>query len=120
MTRSAVETIQTFWRIQDAGDYTAMVELFDKDAMLVDPFFGNFQGREAIAGFMAKMNVEMKKRETQFEVVEIDGGGEVAWAQWVAVTPRGRVEGCGLYRVRNGLMTYYKDYMNSPETGGSA
>ena len=97
-----------------------MVELFDKDAMLVDPFFGNFQGREAIAGFMAKMNVEMKKRETQFEVVEIDGGGEVAWAQWVAVTPRGRVEGCGLYRVRNGLMTYYKDYMNSPETGGSA
>ena len=111
MTRSAVETIQTYWRIQDAGDYTAMVELFDKDATLVDPFFGNFQGREAIAGFMAKMNVEMKKRETHFEV---------AWAQWVAVTPRGRVEGCGLYRVRNGLMTYYKDYMNSPETGGSA
>ena len=120
MTRSAVETIQTFWRIQDAGDYTAMVELFDKDAMLVDPFFGNFQGREAIAGFMAKMNVEMKKRETHFEVVEIDGGGEVAWAQWVAVTPRGRIEGCGLYRVRDGLMTYYKDYMNAPETGEGA
>ena len=90
-----------------------MVELFAEDAVLEDPFFGTFEGREAIAGFMAKMNVEMKKRETHFEVVEIDGGGEVAWAQWVAVTPRGRIEGCGLYRVRDGLMTYYKDYMNA-------
>ena len=118
--RSAIETIETFWRIQDAGDYTAMVELFAEDALLEDPFFGKFEGREAIAGFMAKMNVEMKKRETHFEVVEIDGGGEVAWAQWVAVTPRGRIEGCGLYRVRDGLMTYYKDYMNAPETGEGA
>ena len=74
MTRSAAETIETFWRIQDAGDYTAMVDLFAEDAVLEDPFFGTFEGREAIAGFMSKMNVEMKKRETHFEVVEIDGG----------------------------------------------
>ena len=120
MTRSAIETIETFWRIQDEGDYTAMVELFAEDAELVDPFFGTFHGREAIAGFMAKMNVEMKKRETHFEVVSIDGGGEVAWAQWVAVTPNGRIEGCGLYRVRDGLMTYYKDYMNAPASDGDA
>ena len=120
MTRSAIETIETFWRIQDEGDYTAMVELFAEDAELVDPFSGTFHGREAIAGFMAKMNVEMKKRETHFEVVAIDGGGEAAWAQWVAVTPNGRIEGCGLYRVRDGLMTYYKDYMNAPASDGDA
>ena len=93
--RTAVETIETFWRIQDEGDYTAMVDLFAEDAVLVDPFFGNFEGREAIAGFMAKMNVEMKKRETHFEVVEIDGGGEVAWAQWVAVSPGGESKAVG-------------------------
>ena len=118
--RTAKETIEAFWTIQDAGDYTAMVDLFSDDAVLVDPFFGEFHGRAAIAQFMAKMNVEMEKRETHFEVIEIDGGAEVAWAQWVAVTPRGRIEGCGLYRVRDGLMTYYKDYMNAPASNGDA
>ena len=93
--RSAIETIETFWRIQDAGDYTAMVELFAEDALLEDPFFGKFEGREAIVASMAKMNVEMKKRETHFEVVEIDGGGEVAWAQWVAVTPEVALRAAG-------------------------
>ena len=73
MTRSAAETIETFWRIRDkcGGLPSAMVELFAVDAVLEDPFFGAFEGREAIAGFMAKMNVEMKKRETHFEVIEI-------------------------------------------------
>ena len=33
---------------------------------------------------------------------------------WIADTPEGEIEGCGLYKVENGLMTYYKDYMNAP------
>ena len=114
MTRTAKETIEEFWRIQDEGDYTAMVKLFSPDAVLVDPFFGTFEGREAIQAFMEKMNEEMATRETHFVVREIDGGGDVAWAQWRAKTPAGDVEGCGLYRVKDGKMTYYKDYMNAP------
>ena len=43
MTRSAAETIETFWRIQDAGDYTAMVELFAEDAVLEDPFLARLK-----------------------------------------------------------------------------
>lgn len=113
-TRTAKETIETFWKIQDEGDYTKVVELFAEDAVLVDPFFGTFSGKQAIGEFMAKMNEEMKDRETDFIAREIDGGGEVAWAQWVARTPAGEVDGCGLYRVKNGMMTYYKDYMNAP------
>ena len=104
-TRTAKQTIEQFWRIQDEGD-----------AILVDPFFGTFNGKEAIAGFMAKMNEEMKTRETEFLVREIAGAGDTAWAQWVAKTPAGDIEGCGLYKVREGLMTYYKDYMNVPES----
>ena len=118
MTRTAKETIEEFWRIQDAGDYTAMVDLFAEDALLVDPVYGTFEGREAIRGFMEKMNKVMREREIDFIAEEIDGGGEVAWAQWVARTPAGNIDGCGLYRVRDGLMTYYKDYMNAePEAG---
>lgn len=115
-TRTAKQTIEEFWRIQDEGDYTKVVELFAEDAILVDPFFGTFDGKEAIAGFMAKMNEEMKTRDTAFLVREIDGGAEVAWAQWTAKTPAGDIEGCGLYKVRDGLMTYYKDYMNAPQS----
>ena len=69
--------------------------------------------QEAIGEFMKKMNKEMTSRETSFVAKEIDGGGEVAWAQWTAKTPNGNIEGCGLYRVKNGMMTYYKDYMNA-------
>ena len=112
--KSAKEIIETFWKIQDGGDYTKVVELFDEDAVLVDPFFGTFEGKKAIGEFMNKMNKEMTSRETSFIAKEIDGGGEVAWAQWTAKTPNGDVEGCGLYRVKNGMMTYYKDYMNAP------
>ena len=41
---SAKEIIETFWRIQDEGDYTKVVALFAEDAVLVDPFFGTFKG----------------------------------------------------------------------------
>ena len=87
--KSAKEIIETFWRIQDGGDYTKVVELFAEDAVLVDPFFGTFEGKKAIGEFMKKMNKEMTSRETSFIAKEIDGGGEVAWAQWTAKTPNG-------------------------------
>lgn len=61
---------------------------------------------------MRRMVDEMADRKTRFRVLEIAGAGEVAWAQWIAETPRGEVNGCGLYRVRNGRLAYYRDYMN--------
>ena len=113
MTNSARETIERFWEIQNSRDYTQLVPLFTEDAVVVDPFYGRFEGREAIAGFLAKMVEVMADQKTHFEVEEIAGDGEVAWAQWVAVTPDGRVPGCGLYRVRDGKLVYYRDYMMS-------
>ena len=115
MTQSAQDAIENFWRIQDEGDYTQLVKLFADDAILEDPFFGRFEGINEIAGFMAKMVEEMGERKTHFTVKEIAGGGEVAWARWIAHTPRGDIEGCGLYRVVDGKLTYYCDYMNGGE-----
>ena len=111
MTSSAKQTIERFWDIQNSGDYRQLVPLFAEDAVFVDPVYGQFEGVEAIAGFLGKMVEVMREQETHFEVEEIAGDGEVAWAQWVAVTPAGRVPGCGLYRVREGKLTYYRDYM---------
>ena len=114
MPRTAKETIELFWEIQNSGDYRQVVPLFAEDAVLVDPFYGTFEGRDAIAEFMAKMVAVMGESGTRFVLEEVAGDGEVAWAQWVAKTASGDVPGAGLYRVKDGLMTYYKDYMNAP------
>ena len=110
----AKEVVERFWEIQDEGDYTKVVNLFAEDAILVDPLFGTFEGKHQIAEFMKKMNEETASSETSFRAREIAGDNEVAWAQWIAITPAGELEGCGLYRVKDGLLTYYKDYINAP------
>lgn len=108
----AADVITNFWTTQDKGDYTATVQLFAEDALFEDPVYGTFEGRDAIAGFMQKMNRVMAEQKTHFEVTHIAGDDAVAWAQWIAKTPNGDIHGCGLYKVANGKITYYKDYMD--------
>ena len=116
MAGHAYDTIKRFWEIQDEGDYAPLAELFADDAEVVDPVYGTFVGGEAIAGFFAMMNDEMAKVEATFGLVEMSGDDETAWAQWEVTTTVDGVtrvrQGVGVYRVRNGQLTYYKDYMN--------
>jgi len=112
MAGDAEDTIRRFWDVQDRGDYSRLVELFADDAVLVDPVYGTFNGAEAIAGFMATMTEEMAARDISFRLVELAGDDETAWAQWEAVMPAGNRSGVGVYRVRDGRLTYYRDYMN--------
>ena len=114
MAGDAYDTIQRFWKIQDEGDYSALADLFAEDAVLVDPVFGRFEGRDAIAAFMTKMNSEMAKIGASFQLVELAGDAETAWAQWRAMTNAGPRDGVGVYRVRSGRLVYYRDYMNEP------
>lgn len=112
MAGAAYDVLKQFWEIQDDGDYSKVSPLFSDDATLVDPIFGTFVGGDAIAAFMEKMNVEMRKRGASFRLVELAGDDETAWAQWEAVTNAGNRTGVGVYRVRDGRITYYRDYMN--------
>lgn len=114
MPGRAHDALARFWSVQDEGDYSPLSSLFASDAVLVDPVFGTFTGGEAIAAFMAKMNVEMAAVGASFRLVELAGDDETAWAQWEAATNTGRRDGVGVYRVRDGLITYYRDYMNAP------
>jgi steroid Delta-isomerase len=112
MAGQAYETLRRFWELQDGGDYTKVSALFADDAVLVDPVFGTFEGGAAIAAFMERMNTEMAKVGASFDLLELAGDDECAWAQWVAHTNRGDRQGVGVYRVRDGQITYYRDYMN--------
>lgn len=112
MAGDAYDTIKRFWEIQDHGDYAALAPLFADDAEVVDPVYGTFVGGEAIAGFFTMMNTEMAKAGASFRLVDLSGDDETAWAQWEATTSKGIRQGVGVYRVRNGQLVYYKDYMN--------
>ena len=54
---NAKEIIEKFWKIQDEGDYTKVIELFSEDAVFEDPIYGTFNGKEEILEFMKKMNI---------------------------------------------------------------
>lgn len=113
MSRTAYETLERFWAIQDEGDYTKLVEMFTDDATVEDSAVGVFHGKEAITAFMRQMAEELPKRGLHFELQEIAGDEETAWARWRAVFADGRTaEGVGIYRVRDGKLSYYRDYHN--------
>lgn len=117
MSGDAYDTIERFWQIQDGGDYTATAELFADDARFDDPIYGTFNGRAEIAAFMEKMNGAVSAINGVFTLEELAGDDETAWAQWRFDSDNGVRHGVGIYRVADGRITYYRDYMNPPDEG---
>jgi steroid Delta-isomerase len=117
MPGQAQETIERFWHVQDSGDYTQLVELFAKDALLEDPIWGTYRGREAILGFMKTMVKEMGERRIHFTLDEVCGDDQACWARWTMHSPAGTRSGCGIYKVAGDQLTYYRDYMDPPKEG---
>lgn len=120
MAGEAQSVIEQFWRIQDEGDYTKLAPLFADDAVLEDPVWGTHTGRDAILGFMTTMVKEMGERKIRFTVDEICGDDHAVWARWTLHSPEGSRGGVGIYKVRHGQLTYYRDYMDPPTDGESA
>lgn len=118
MAGEAQQVIEKFWHVQDGGDYTQLPALFAEDALLEDPIYGRFEGREAIKTFMAKMVTEMGDRKIHFTVDEICGGDHAVWARWTMHSPEGSRGGVGIYKVANGQLTYYRDYLDPPGEEG--
>ncbi|AOL22131.1 Ketosteroid isomerase-related protein [Erythrobacter litoralis] len=114
MPGQAQHVIEQFWRIQDEGDYTKLAPLFAEDAVVEDPVWGTYRGREAILSFMTKMVEEMGNRKITFTVDEICGDDHACWARWTLHSPEGTRGGCGIYKVSDGHLTYYRDYMDPP------
>jgi limonene-1,2-epoxide hydrolase len=117
MPGQAHDTIAKFWRIQDSGDYTRLVELFADDALLEDPVYGTYRGRAEIHAFMSKMVAEMGERQIRFTIDEICGDDHAVWARWTMHSPAGTRGGCGIYKVSGGKLTYYRDYMDPTAAG---
>lgn len=114
----ACTVISRYWEFQAERDYPSMTASFARDAVLIDPILGAIEGRDAISDYIDKVKIEIDRIEAVFSLSEVAGSGDVAWAQWTVTTTRGQRKGCGIYRVRDGEITYYRDYMNSKEFEG--
>ncbi len=112
MPGEAQRVIEEFWRIQDSGDYTKLVGLFAEDALLEDPVWGRYEGREEILRFMTTMVKEMGERQIRFTLDEVCGDDHAVWARWTLHSPQGTRGGVGIYKVEGGKLTYYRDYMD--------
>lgn len=117
MAGQAQDTIERFWQIQDSGEYTRLVELFADDAIVEDPVWGTYRGREAIVGFMTTMVKEMGERKIHFTLDEVYGDDHACWSRWTMHSPAGSRGGCGIYKVTDGKLTYYRDYMDPASEG---
>lgn len=106
---------ETFWDIQMNGSHAELLPLFAEDAVFEDPAIGRVEGKPAIAKLLAHLDKLFADSPPQFEVREIAGGETVAWSRWVWKRPQNDVEGVGLYEVKHGLFTSYRDIFEVPE-----
>ncbi len=111
----AKAVIEKFWEIQNGHDYTKLVPLFADDAVFEDPAIGRVEGKEAITALLHRLTKELADKKMYFEVLEIAGDDSVAWSRWLWKRPDGDLEGVGLYRVRDGQLTSYRDFYAVPE-----
>jgi limonene-1,2-epoxide hydrolase len=112
MPGKAYDVMKAFWAMQDSRDYTQLNDFFTEDSELHDPIYGAFVGKPAIIAFLAKATKEMGEQGFRFDLVELQGEAEVAWGRWEGHSPKGVTQGCGIYKVRDGKILYYRDYYN--------
>ena len=115
MADDAKAVIQRFWDIQDdGGEYTRLVDLYAEDAVLVDPFFGTINGKQAIGEYMKKMVELAGQSGGRFERQDICADGEAAWVRWDWIMPERTTDGVTIYKVRDRKIVYYRDYVSNP------
>jgi len=123
--------IQNLWRAIEKEEYGSLKTMFALGAQYVDPVHGAIVGDEAIAehleglytyaknkdsvDFMGGGKFElmelMDSRSGTFTLCEVCEEGEKGWASWQWNGFRGEVDGVSVYRLKNGKITYCRDYV---------
>lgn len=106
---------EKFWDIQINGSHAELLPLFADDAVFEDPAIGRIEGKLAIEKLLHHLDKIFGDNPPQFEVLEIAGDESVAWSRWVWKRPQGDVEGVGLYKVKEGKFTSYRDVFEVPD-----
>jgi len=109
--------LERFCAAVKAGDGTALAACFAPDGVYHDVFYGSFHGRPAIKD-MLENYFHRDGQDFHWEMIEPVSDGRTGYARWLfsytATLPQanGRrvvMEGCGHFRLRDGLLAFYED-----------
>ncbi|HJP41070.1 MAG TPA: nuclear transport factor 2 family protein, partial [Dehalococcoidia bacterium] len=103
MAGRAEDLIRDYWKVCEEGDFTKLTPFFAANAILVDPMYGTFTGRDAIAGFMSQIMSDMAPGIV-FVAEEVAGDENTAWARWKFSTSAGEGTGGSIFRIEGGLI----------------
>jgi ketosteroid isomerase-like protein len=109
---SAFDVVREFWTIQDERRYEDLAALFTPDAVFSDQVYGRFEGHDAVARYLQRMETEMPEAGVTFELIDMAGEDTVAWSQWWCNFPNGRIPGWTLYTARDGQLTLDADFFD--------
>jgi len=117
MAGPAADVIRQFAAVEHDQRYSRLAELFTPDAIYYDPFKGPQRGDDAIASFLAEMEVIIPRLGVRFEDREVHGDTTCGWSRWRMIA-RGddeaehSIHGQSIYRLRDGKVCFVADYVD--------
>ena len=115
------EIVQKFGAAVEAGDGTALGDLFTQDGVYHDMFYGAFTGRDAIKGMLEGI-FHRDAKDFRWEFLDPVSDGTVGYAHWLfsytgttdhIKDQRVVFDGIGLFFLKDGLISRYEDVSNS-------
>jgi limonene-1,2-epoxide hydrolase len=115
------EIVTAFGAAVEAGDGTALANLFTEDGVYHDMFYGPFKGREAIKGMLEGI-FHRDATDFRWELLDPVTNGRIGYAHWL-FSYTGKTEhirgkrvvfdGVGIFFLKDGLIERYEDISNS-------
>lgn len=115
------EIVKAFGAAVEAGDGTALANLFTEDGVYHGMFYGAFAGREAIKGMLEGI-FHRDAKDFRWELLDPVSNGRIGYAHWLfsytgtTEHTKGRrvvFDGVGIFFLTDGLIARYEDISNS-------
>lgn len=115
------DIVTAFGAAVEAGDGTALANLFTQDGVYHDMFYGAFKGRAAIKGMLENI-FHRDAKDFRWELLDPVTNGRIGYAHWLfsytgtAAHIKGQrvvFDGVGIYVLKDGLIERYEDISNS-------
>jgi len=115
------DIVTAFGAAVEAGDGTALANLFTEDGVYHDMIYGAFAGRAAIKGMLEEV-FHRDAKDFHWEFFDPVSNGTVGYTHWLfsytGTTPhtdgkRVVFDGVGLFFLKDGLIARYEDVSNS-------
>lgn len=115
------ELVKAFGAAVEAGDGTALAELFTADGVYHDMFYGAFEGRAAIKEMLEGV-FHRDAKDLRWDFLDPVANAEVGYAHWLfsytsttrhTAGQRVVFDGVGVFFLDGGLIARYEDIANS-------